>query len=417
MRTVLVGNRALAKHVLRRMLETDWTVVGAVTPPADSSMALGQAGFEPLADVAEAHGLPLVEATDINDPGTVSEIASLDPDLCVCPGWSQILDESVLDVPTRGFVGFHASDLPRGRGGAPVNWSLIHGRDAVWLSLFYYTTGVDAGEVIEQRRVPIAPRDDVATVLDAVAVAARDIVDDARGPLAEGRVDATPQDLSRATYRPRRQPQDGLIDWSRPGDAVYDWVRAQTRPYPGAYTFLDGEWLTVWECEPVDVGASGPPGEVLAVTEGAGIDVATGDGRVRLARVQLDDEPAMWADTLAKRRGIAPGQRLSTDQAPPEWTYTGIRDASGGTRYATNLSPGETGTVTAVAVAPTESRRITVRATLDGDRLLEKTLTVEGRATVPIEYAPEQRGTHGLNVAFESDDRLDTRYLKVFVAD
>ncbi|MFB6255830.1 MAG: methionyl-tRNA formyltransferase, partial [Haloplanus sp.] len=156
MRTVVVGNRALAKHVLASLLREGWNVVGAVSAAGEATRE--QAGYIPFDDLARRHDLSLIETTDINDDATRQRLADLEPDLCICPGWHQIIDERILEIPTEGFVGFHASDLPRGRGGAPVNWTIIHGASEITLSLFYYMPGVDAGDVIHKETIPIEAR-------------------------------------------------------------------------------------------------------------------------------------------------------------------------------------------------------------------------------------------------------------------
>ena len=133
-RIVVVGNRSLARHVLVHLLEKDWNVVGAVG--ASGSAARRQAGFEPFEEITEAHGIELVETEDINSEESSDALAGLEPDICICPAWHQIIEPSVLEIPAKGFVGFHSSDLPRGRGGAPINWSIIHGEDEISISLF-----------------------------------------------------------------------------------------------------------------------------------------------------------------------------------------------------------------------------------------------------------------------------------------
>lgn len=416
MRTVVVGNRELAKHVLTFLLDREWHVVGAVAPTGQS--ARRQAGYVPFDDVAERHGIELVETTDINDEATREALAALDPDLCICPGWHQIIDESVLDVPAQSFVGFHASDLPRGRGGAPVNWSLIHGSSQVTISLFYYSTGVDAGDVIHKERVDIAARDDVDTVLDRLAVAACDALAATREAFESGDADGTPQAVEDATYRPRRQPQDGVIDWSQSASQLRDWIRAQTDPYPGEFTFRDGDRLRVWATETTGRSADGTsPGTVVSVVPGEGLDVATGDGVLRLTRIQLEGRPRLWADEFARRHDLKAGDSFGRDHRPSSWRYTGIRDLTGGTDFSgpTNLAPGETGEILAVVESETP-RSVDVTATLEGDTIVETSLAVDGRETVPITYRVESAGTHSLRVAFAEDgNRIDTRYLKVFV--
>lgn len=415
MRTVIVGNRGLAKHLLQETLASGWDVVGAVSPAGE--MAKAQANYATFADVVRGAGCELVTTTDINDDDTVSALRRLDPDVCISGGWSQIIDERVLAIPSRGFLGFHSSKLPRGRGGAPINWSLINGADEVWLSLFFYDAGVDSGDVVARSSVDVEGRDDVGSVLSKLSFAAWDLLSAARADLAAGPVDSTTQSRADATYRPRRQPQDGVIDWDRPSRRLDDWVRALTRPYPGAFTFHDGQRLRIWDGAPVGGAAGGAePGEVVDVVDGEGVDVRTGDGVFRVTRVQTDRGPARWADRYARSSRLRPGDRLGDGQAPADWLYTGIRDGVGGTRFesATNLAVGDRGEIQCLCRSGSR-RTVDLRATFDGEAVREETLDVADRAVATVGYEPEEAGTHALSVTFRDGGRvIDERHLKVF---
>lgn len=414
MKVVLVGNRKLAKHVLRHLLNSDWDVVGAVA--AAGRAARRQAGHATFDDLSRTCGFELIETEDINRAEVADRLAGLEPDLCICPGWHQIIGERVLDISTEGFLGFHASRLPEGRGGAPVNWAIIHGEESCGLSLFYYTPGVDAGDVVAQTSVPIQPRDDVGTVLDRLAHAAVDLLEEIRTPLERGTVEATPQSLSAATYRPRRQPQDGLVDWSMGSRELLDWVRAQTRPYPGAHTFYEGRKVRVWRASPTDSGLGGLPGEIIEVNQETGVTVATGEDIVRLERVQFGEDPPLWADDALERSGIDEGERLGLHHAPDDWLYTGIRDGDGGTEYQTSLRAGKAGVLTAVVIGGGPAT-VEVQAVLDGEPIHVESLSVDdGRAESEIVYEPTDPGTRTLGVHFRRDgQRVDVRRLKLFV--
>jgi Methionyl-tRNA formyltransferase len=299
-----------------------------------------------------------------------------------------------------------------------VNWSLIDGADEVWISLFYYKPGVDSGDVVAQGSVPVEQRDDIETVFHALATEACRLTAAVRRDLEAETVAAEPQSLSAATYRPRRQPQDGLIDWHREPDAQYDWIRAQTEPYPGAYSFYRGTKLTVWEAEPVDrsVGRAAP-GEVLDIVPGAGIDVCTGSGAIRLTRLTPDDRVSQWADRYAAEAELAAGDRLGRQHAPDEWLYTGIRGPEAPTTFDTNLTVGERGRLTVVSFAGS-APDLTVSVTLDGAELFESAITVDDDYRETVAYQPTETGTHTVAVRFAvGGERVDTRYLKVFVHD
>lgn len=414
MRTVIVGNRKLARHLLQHTLAEGWNVVGAVVP--DGTLASKQANFVPFSELVSDTNCRLHESENINRTETFEWFKELDPDLCLCGGWSQIIEPRVLNIPDRGFLGFHSSRLPEGRGGAPVNWSLIDGADEVWISLFHYEAGVDAGDVITQGSVPVTHRDDVATVFDALANKACQLLCSVRQPLETDSVTADPQAVSNATYRPRRQPQDGLIDWGRDPDQQYDWVRAQTDPYPGAYTFYNGERLTVWECEPVDVpNLNATPGEVIEIVPEEGVDVCTGSGAVRLTRVKPGERPSQWADRYADDMGLSPSDRLGRHHAPDDWCYTGIRGPEHPTNFETNLTMGDRSEINIVSLTNSEFE-LSVSVLLNESAIFEDTTMVSDAYRETVGYEPAEPGTHSITVRFKNgNNRIDTRYLKVFV--
>lgn len=416
MRTVIVGNRKLARHLLQQTLIEGWTVVGALVPTGE--LAAKQANFVPVSELVADSACQLHETEDINSKETLNWLKSLEPDICLCGGWSQIIDERVLDVADRGFLGFHSSRLPEGRGGAPVNWSLLDGADEVWISLFYYEPGVDAGDVLAQESVPVEQRDDIGTVFDALATKAWQLASSVREDLETETVAAEPQSLSAATYRPRRQPQDGVINWSREPDEQYDWIRAQTEPYPGAYTFYQGEKIIVWDSELVDVSAGNAAlGEIVGIVPGSGVDVLSGDGVLRLTRLKPEDSVSQWADRYAREVGLSPGDRLGRHHAPDDWRYTGIRGPKEPTTFETNLTFGECGELTVVS-AGGSAVDLTVSVTLNGEPIFENAVTVSEEYRETVGYVPSETGTHSIAVRFEVDGQhVDTRYLKIFVHD
>ncbi len=416
MRTVIVGNRKLARQLLQHTLTEGWNVVGALVPRGE--LAATQANFVPFSELVDDTECVLYETADINSTETFNWLQRVDPDLCLCGGWSQIIDERVLNVPDDGFLGLHSSQLPEGRGGAPVNWSLITGANEVSISLFYYEPGVDTGDVLTQGSVPVEHRDDIGTVFDALANEACRLVSSVRKSLETRTVTAEPQSLLKATYRPRRQPQDGVIDWSREPEAQYNWIRAQTDPYPGAYTFYEGDRLTIWDGKPVNVQNENTAlGEIIDIIPEAGVDVRTGDGVLRLTRLKPGNRVSRWADRYAREAGLSPGDQFGKHHAPDDWWYTGIRGAVQSMMFDTNLTLGERGELEITFFGGSQFD-LTVSATLNGDSIFETSTTVSGEYEETISYSPAETGTHSIAVRFDVDsESVDTRYLKVFVHD
>lgn len=405
-RVAVIGNRKLAKYVLRHVLESGWNIVGGMSPAGRA--AARQANYGSFEDICGEFGVPYYETENINDQDTTEWLRSLSPDLCLCPGWGQIIGSDILDIPDR-FLGFHASNLPEGRGGAPVNWSIIGGDETITISMFEYVAEVDAGPVYLQSSVPVERRDDVRTVFERLSRAAVELCD-----TFESQSPHSPhaQSNREATYRPRRQPQDGLVDWTRSPREQYDWIRALTHPYPGAYSFLDGDLVRIWEAEPEAVDTDGAPGgKVIGLDEG--VLVATGDGALRVIRVQIDGNPEQWADDWVEANGIGVGDRFSRADSPPDWLYTGIRGPDGGFDYNTSLPEGETGALRAIAFAGQAEPDIDVEVYYDDTRCHEDSIDRAGGSTTVSYGTPSEIGTLRVEF-FDGSDLIDRRFLKVY---
>lgn len=413
LRVVVIGNRDFTRQVLAAVVERH-DVVGIVGP--DTTTPAGPPGYDSFHNLASRHDIPVLATGQLSEPETLERLESVDPDVCLCAGWTEIIFQDVLNVPNETFLGIHASTLPQNRGGAPVNWAIIHDKSEVGLSLFEFVPEVDDGDVFAQTTVPIEPRDNIRTVYQRVTVAARELATETLAEIATGEAEPTPQDRSKATYLPQRKPEDGIVDWARPASAIVNWVRALTDPYPGAFTFYSGQRVTVWSAERATARSEAAPGTITAVEDGAGVVVAAGDGAVRLEQIQFADEPRGWADDIAASAGLVPGNTIGQPSDYPDWTYTGIRDADGGFEYETNVRTGDTAELQAVAWSHTTEVPLQVTAKLNGTTVLDRMVSLDGSVTVPIVADPEN-GVNTLQVSFETPDRTDTRYLKIYASE
>jgi methionyl-tRNA formyltransferase len=299
-----VGARVVGRVCLEALLDAGVAdVVGVLE--LDAVKAGVTTAFSPFDDLIERHGLVRRHFTDLRDPEVTAWCAALQPDVGAVVGVSQLVGDDLLAVPPLGFVGMHPTLLPAGRGRAPIPWALIKGLEETGVSIFRCDAAADRGAIYAQERVPIRYEDTSSTLgARTDGVAARLLVQTVRG-LANGTAVAVPQDESAATEWPRRRPEDGAIDWSRPQRQVYDFVRALTHPYPGAFTTLDGNRLHVWSAVESADARAGRPGEVLARVDD-GLLVATGAGNVVLTHVQRAAEQ----ETPALEAGIPLGAVL-----------------------------------------------------------------------------------------------------------
>lgn len=307
-RIVFVGVHREAEAPLRWLLGGGGNVVGLVTLSPEARGPVS--GAVDLVPAAEAAGVPVRLVRQINEPGCVAWIRALAPDLLLVLGWTQLVREELLAVPKIAALGFHASLLPRYRGRAPINWALIHGERETGNTMIVLEPGADEGDIVAQRRIPIGDEDDCATLYDKVAATEVEMLAEVLPQIRRGALPRRKQDPGEATVMPRRRPEDGGIDWSLPSRRVFDWVRALTHPYPGAFTHDGGRRLFVWRAALAEEGGAAPPGTVRKGGDGYPL-VATGDGRVRLLRLQFEGEAetegrAIW------EAGLEPGAVLAT---------------------------------------------------------------------------------------------------------
>jgi methionyl-tRNA formyltransferase len=225
----------------------------------------------------------------------------LRPDLALVIGWRTMIPMSVIDAAPLGWIGAHDSLLPRGRGFAPTNWAVILGHDAGGVTLMHLASGVDDGDIVGQRRIPIGERATAPELYDAVTEATVELVAEHLPGLLAGAAPRTPQQHDQATYFCARTPDDGEIDWTADTAQIDRLIRGLTFPYPGAWTTQSGERLIVWAAEPVShlVRYEGSiPGRVAARHDDGSVDVLTGDGVLRVRTVGTDQDQIPAAERL-----------------------------------------------------------------------------------------------------------------------
>ena len=311
----LIGTALEAHPTLQLLLNSDQVDLAVVvTKPARPVRRPGDSSD--LVGPACAAGVPVVLAHDVNDRHVVSAISAMSVDLLVAVGWNSLIGRDLLAVPASGCVGFHASMLPLNRGHAPVNWAILRGESATGNTMMLLDAGVDTGDIIAQRTIPIGPDDTCGTIYRQVARTGADMLRDQLPRLLDGTVQRRPQPSAASGHPlPRRTPDMGVIDWDRPPRAIHDWVRALTVPYPGAFTRLNDRPVMIWATRcPGEVEPLGSPGELLRY-EQDGIRVGTHAGSVVVTRMSHPGERPVAADLWCRRSDLAPGSRFDSVSA------------------------------------------------------------------------------------------------------
>jgi methionyl-tRNA formyltransferase len=291
MRTVWVSFDTIGRDCLGAAAESGAEIVGVVTLPGpiDPNRS-GQCAFD---DVAARLGAALVETRDINAPETVNAIRKLEPELIFVVGWSQLVHQPFISLAREGVFGMHPTLLPKHRGRAPIPWAILTGLARTGVTLFEIVDATaDSGAIVGQVVLDIGPDETATTLFARIADAHVELTKEFVPRLLARTAPRTPQAPSRASSWHRRTPADGIIDWETRARYLYDWVRAQTRPYPGAFTYLGDEKVIVWSARPVELAETAPAGTVVDMRP-EGPVVACGEGGLVLEEVQTGGELAV----------------------------------------------------------------------------------------------------------------------------
>lgn len=280
--------------------------------PSGRGMTVAPSAVKAL---ALAHGLPVLQPPTLKTDDARAPLLAVDIDVLVVAAYGLILPPAVLAWPRFGGLNIHASLLPRWRGAAPVQHAILAGDTTSGVTIMQMDAGLDTGAMIHTVPVALAPRDTGGTLLLRLTAVGADAIVAVLGRLAaDGRLDSTPQPAEGATYAGKIGRTDARLDWTRPALALDRVVRAFD-PVPGAATALAGEAVKVWQAQPVPGagvpagGAAPAPGTLLAVGP-EGIDVACGEGVLRLVTLQPAGGKRMSAAAFAAGRALAPGARF-----------------------------------------------------------------------------------------------------------
>jgi methionyl-tRNA formyltransferase len=181
------------------------------------------------------------------------QFEALNPDFILAIGWYYMIPAQMLDITSKGGAGIHASLLPKFRGNAPLVWAMIEGKKETGLSFFYFADGVDEGDIIAQKKFPIEHSDTIREILEKTKNASVEVLLEQIPLIAKGTAARISQNHEEATLFPKRSPKDGLIDWTWDSDRIRNFIRAQTKPYPGAFTIINGKKVIIYDADIIDV--------------------------------------------------------------------------------------------------------------------------------------------------------------------
>jgi methionyl-tRNA formyltransferase len=284
MRVVLFGDGSWATATLLRLRVAGHEVAAVVLRAQPS-----EPGLE---ETARALGLPILQPPRVNAPETLASVRALEADVHLSIAYNQIFGPEIR-ATAPWFLNVHAGKLPQYRGRNVINWALINGEREIGLTVHVVDGGIDTGDILLQRTLPIAWTSTYGDLLARVVCAVPDLVADSLALIASGEAAPWPQPAG-GTYFGGRRDGDEWLDWSRPSIEIYNKIRGISRPGPGARTCLGDARVIIWRAwyEPAWPRYRATPGEVVGRERGAGVMVKTGDSTVLLQEIQVGAQAA-----------------------------------------------------------------------------------------------------------------------------
>ncbi|REK76392.1 methionyl-tRNA formyltransferase [Paenibacillus paeoniae] len=309
MRIVFMGTPDFAVPSLQLLLASGYEVVAVVTQPDRPKGRKKTLTPPPVKEAALSLGIPVLQPERMRNPEAVAELAEYKPDLIVTAAYGQILPKVVLELPRLGCINVHGSLLPKYRGGAPIQRSIINGESETGVTIMYMAEGLDTGDMISSVALPILDEDTSGTMFDKLSLAGAKLLGETLPSIIDGSAEAVPQAEVEATYAPNLNRDDERLDWSKSARALFNQVRGLS-PMAGAFTYLNGEVFKIRECEPV-LGRSGnaESGKIVSA-DANGIVVQTGDGMLLLKEIQPAGKRAMAVGEWIKGARIEPGTKF-----------------------------------------------------------------------------------------------------------
>ena len=306
---VFCGTPRFAVPTLEKLIEAGHSVPLVVTQP-DRPRGRGmEVAVSPVKDAALRLKLPVTQPDRIkNNDDFRASLTALKPDAIIVVGYGRIIPQWMLDLPRYGNLNLHASLLPKYRGAAPIQWAIANGEAVTGVTTMRIDAGLDTGDILLQREVPIASDDNAETLASRLAAIGADLMVETILGLESGQVHAVAQDHAQATLAPILKKEDGRIDFTHTAIEIFDHMRG-FQPWPGAYTVFKGKTLQVHRALPAEPSGKFAPGEIAV--EGTRLLVGCGRGTaLEVLELQMEGKRRMSSTDFINGYHPTRGEKL-----------------------------------------------------------------------------------------------------------
>lgn len=294
MKIVYMGTPDFAVGPLEALLANGYEVTAVVTQPDKAKGRSGQLMPPPVKQCAMKYQIPVFQPEKIKKPEAVEKLKEFEADIFVVAAFGQILSKEILDMPKYGCINIHASLLPKYRGAAPIQWAIIDGEKETGVTIQQMDIGVDTGDILSVKIVPITGEDTGESLFDKLQIAGSELLIETLPKLEAGEIVPIKQDEALATHAKMLTKELGNIDFTKTADEIEHLIRG-LNSWPSAYTYYGNKTMKIWKACVTDEQSEHEDaecGRIVAVSRDS-IDIACKKGCLRVLQLQMEGKKRM----------------------------------------------------------------------------------------------------------------------------
>lgn len=288
MRVVFMGTPDFAVPSLQKLLDAGFEVCAVYTQPDKPKGRGHKLQAPPVKELALQHEIPVFQPTSLRKEEVQQELQSFQPDVIVVVAYGKILPKAVLDLPRLGCINVHGSLLPKYRGAAPIQWTVINGDGTGGVTTMFMGEGLDTGDMLLKAETPVGAEETAGQLFDRLKDLGADLLLETLEKLEQGTLTPVPQNEEDATHAPMLSKELSVIDWSKPARELHDLIRG-LNPWPSAYSYLDGKKLKIHASRVAE--GSGEAGK--AFSKDGNLLVYCGKDALELTEIQTENGKRM----------------------------------------------------------------------------------------------------------------------------
>lgn len=308
MKVLFMGTPEIAATILQAIIKSKHEVVGVVTQEDKPKGRGKNLSMPPVKEVALEHGIEVFQPHIIKEESAINRLREFNADIFVVAAYGKILSKEILDIPKYGCINAHASLLPKYRGAAPIQWSIIDGEKLTGITIMQMDEGLDTGDMLFKAVVEIADDDTADTLYDKLSVCGGSLTVEALDRIEEGDIHPVKQEDSQATYAKMLDKSLGRLNFNRPSAEIERLVRG-LNSWPGTFTYINGKTLKIWETKLTDIPSNGEPGTIHSA-DGGRLFVNTLDNALEIISIQLEGKKRMDVKSFMLGYKINAGEKL-----------------------------------------------------------------------------------------------------------